>query len=157
MLRNHGEKLFEKIEHIALNFTAYGVPNFIRAKRLIHKLIWLMFIAACFSFACFFASSIMGIYLSYEKVTRTETVYEQPVMFPTISFCSFDRKFFDGRELASLISACEFNYDVSCQENSAKYFEAYNDLDFGQCFRFNSGKNMLGKSVPILNSTIGNS
>ena len=72
MLRNHGEKLFEKIEHIALNFTAYGVPNFLRAKRLIHKLIWLMFIAACFSFACFFASSIMGIYLSYEKVTRTE-------------------------------------------------------------------------------------
>ena len=129
MQRNHGENLFEKIEHIALNFTAYGVPNFIRAKRLIHKLIWLIFIVACFSFACFFASSIMGIYFNYEKVTRTETVYEQPVMFPTISFCSFDRKFFNGRELGSLISACEFSYDNSCQENSKKYFDNVEKLN----------------------------
>ena len=92
----------------------------------------------------------------FEKVTRTIIVYEQPTQFPSISFCSFDRNYFDGKNLQTLINACEFNYDTSCKENSSNHFEAYTDLDFGQCYRFNSGKNMLGLSIPVLRSNIGN-
>ncbi len=148
--------LFERIEHIALNFVAFGVPNFLRAKRFFQKLMWLIFVVVCFSGACYLANSIMGTYFEYEKVTSTETIYEQPIPLPTISFCSFDRKYFNGKELTTLISSCEFSYDTRCKENSEKYFEEYNDLDFGKCFRFNSGKNMLNETIPILKSTIGN-
>ena len=53
------------------------------------------------------------------------------------------------------IQECWFNYDDKCKQIPENFFIGYEDSEFGTCIRFNSGKNMLGHSVPLLNSTIG--
>ena len=49
---------------------------------------------------------------------------------------------------------CVFSYDTTCFSQPQSYFESYTDPTYNQCFRFNSGKNLTGQSIPLLNSTI---
>ena len=92
-------------------------------------------------------------------MTEIQTVYEQPAIFPTISFCSKDEHFFNDKTLTDILKQgklqCEFNYDKSCLANPDKHFETFNSSNFGKCFRFNSGHNMSGHLIPLLYSSIG--
>ena len=82
-------------------------------------------------------------------------MFEQPSQFFSIQFCSKDGKSFNNRTLQNdLLKQCLFSYDSTCLTNPGPYFESYIDPTWGQCFRFNSGKNLTGQSTPLLQSTI---
>jgi hypothetical protein len=74
--------------------------------------------------------------------------------FPTVSFCPYIEKALDDKPLGSFIQECWHNLDRDCQYNPENYFESFR-THRGVCYRFNSGKNMSGHSIPIHNSTVG--
>lgn len=51
-----------------------------------------------------------------------------------------------GNSLDNMIITCKFN-GIDC--NLGNDFEPYFDVNYGNCFRFNSGKNMTGHNVPF--------
>jgi hypothetical protein len=52
---------------------------------------------------------------------------------------------------------CQTNYDTDCQNSPHKYFEIFNDSYYGQCLRFNSGKNSYGQSIKLIQGYYGSS
>jgi len=137
------------------SLTIYGIPNFLRSNNIFFKLLWLFYIL--FGGVCTFLyifDAIVG-YLSYGVVTKVETIYQQPLQFPTISFCAYSINEFNEKNLKDLIITCWFNLDRDCENNPNYYFESFSNEVNGQCFRFNSGKNLLNNSAPFLNSTVG--
>lgn len=143
------------IHQIIVSSTAHGIPNILRTRRLFHKIMWIISTLASVGVCIWFILSSISDYLQYSVVTTIESVYEQPAMYPTVSLCSDDINLFRKNNLSSLIIKCTFNYDESCKKNLNNYFSAFEDSDYGLCYRFNSGKNMTGGSIPFLNSTIG--
>ena len=58
---------------------------------------------------------------------------------------SFDREKF-GPNLNEILIRCKFN-SQDC--NLTQDFEYFYDVNYGNCFRFNSGRNMIGQQVPL--------
>ena len=56
----------------------------------------------------------------------------------------FDRRLF-GQNLTDFIVECTFGYK-NC--DLTRDFEYYYDVNYGNCFRYNSGKDMLGRNQP---------
>lgn len=149
-------KLNKTMNELGLASTAYGLPNLIRAKHFASKLLWITFIIFSSILSCYYVSTSILTYNEYKIVTVIESVYEQPAQFPTISFCSNKFYSFGFDPLSQLIqpNKCSFRYDYSCSKNPRNYFEMYYGW-YGICYRFNSGKNKTGHSIPIENSYIG--
>ena len=59
---------------------------------------------------------------------------------------------FENKSLNEIIALCE---NSSCKENPNNYFEIFSKIDFGECFRFNSDKNLSGDLISLLYSTTG--
>lgn len=143
------------IYEIIVSSTAHGIPNIFRSKRIFHKIMWSIFTLASSGVCAWFIFVGISDYLQYSVVTTIQNVYEQPALFPTVSICSINSFLFKNNKLNRLINNCTFNYDQSCRKNPENYFEAYEDDDYGTCYRFNNGKNMTGQSVSFYYSTIG--
>jgi len=134
--------------------TAYGVPKIFKSKRPFLRKFWLTFFLVGFFVSIGFIHEAIINYLDFEVITKIESIYEQPMPFPTISFCPQDGQGFENITLKQLIKQCWHNLDHDCEKNPENYFETYQTFR-GVCYRFNSGKNFSGHSVPILNSIIG--
>ncbi len=148
-------KLKETLHDLLLTSSIHGLPNIARSKRIFHKLMWAIAFTILFSFCCYSIYKCISAYLEYKVVTEIETVYEQPSIFPTISFCSKDKMHFNNKNLSDLVEVCQFGYDQTCKQSLNSYFESYESLKYGKCFRFNSGLNMTAHSIPLLYSPIG--
>ena len=76
------------IINLIINSSTHGLPNILRAKIFIIKILWIMFfiLSACF---CMFLvyKSIMD-YLDYEVVTKIRFIREDKAEFPTITICN---------------------------------------------------------------------
>ena len=84
----------ESVLVLLLESSIHGIPNIIRAKRLLFKLIWLLILSLFVSTCFYFVLKSIFEYLNFETITNYETVYEQSSEFPTISICSdFNKKF----------------------------------------------------------------
>ena len=166
-----------KISLLLGESAAHGVSKLFKGeKRTFLRLYWVFFIAVGSSLSAWHIYDTAIGYLSYKVVTRIETVDEQPMRFPTISFCPHEKNdSFKNISINQLFKKCTFSLE-SCMLKAEEYFEEfYTDsygkyirilfklLKFfhnfkfieGRCFRFNSGKNMAGYSVPFFNSTVG--
>ena len=88
-------------------------------------------------------------------MTRIESIYEQPIRFPTVSFCPSKVNFFNNKSIGTIFTNCSFSLDPSCMLNAGNFFEEFYTETNGKCYRFNAGQNITGHSIPILNSTIG--
>jgi len=126
----------------------------IRKKRIFYKLVWLTFVIISSGLSFYLGLDVTKRYLNYEVITKIESKYEQPMLFPTVSFCPYVYKDFNNKSLNKIIKKCWFNLDRSCELNPNNYFERFHSFR-GDCFRFNSGKNMSGQTIPFLYSTIG--
>jgi len=148
------KKIKKSVSLTLRDSTAYGVPKIFRSKILFFKLLWLTFFILGSVASVYYIWEAVDNYFKYEVITKIESVYEQPMKFPTISFCSYEANAFDKKLLKSIVKKCWFNLDSSCDSNLDNYFERFKSFR-GDCFRFNSGKNMSGHSISVLNSTIG--
>ena len=66
--------------------------------------------------------------------------------------CPSKKDAFTNKSLQQVIDFKDFWFD-SLKLNPDDYFERFNTFYFGDCFHFNSGRNMKGESVPLLNSS----
>lgn len=144
----------KKITDLFLDSTAYGISNVFKRKNIISKLFWVLFVVFGVIASTYYTFVAVNEYLNYEIITSIEQIYEHPLKFPTFTFCSngYD---FENKSLNEIIARCDFNQDSSCKENANNYFEIFSKIDFGVCFRFNSGKNLSGDSILLLYSTTG--
>jgi hypothetical protein len=82
-------------------------------------------------------------YYNYDLTTSIYTIPELQSEFPTISFCDDNDKFFDMTLINLTINYKDLKSDWK------NHIEQYNDSVYGNCYRFNSGRNMLNESIPI--------
>lgn len=150
----HNEMKLEVV-NLALGSTAYGVPNLFRSKRLFNKMYWICFLIMSSAASFYFIYIEITSYLSFDVFTIVKSVYDQPALFPTVTFC--DRiNYFSGVNLSQLVlNTTRFGYDPTVGTNPENHFQEFYSEEYGKCFRFNSGKNMTNHTIAIKNSTIG--
>jgi len=129
--------------------TVYGLPKILRSKRTYSRVFWVFFFFASLTAASYYIVTDLVDYFSYDVVTVVKTVYDQHPEFPTISFCSRKQNipFKNG-----LQNEYWFNSKKLDSEND---FESFISINYDNCLRFNSGKNMTNHSIPIRKSNYG--
>jgi len=146
--------LKENLSEILSDSHAYGLPKIFRSKRFFLKVYWFVFLIMGSLASIYYTVDAVNSYLQFDVITLTESRYEQPMLFPTISFCPYDNNAYNNKPLKSIVDICWFSLDHSCEYNPDNYFEKFKTFK-GDCYRFNSGKNMSGHSIPLFYSTIG--
>lgn len=87
-------------------------------------------------------------YLDYRFDSRITTINEDRVEFPTVSICKYNDEEFDFKVL-------NFKFNQNNKTFPIKHYEMYNDSNYGACYRFNSGKNVLNETFKIWQSEQG--
>jgi len=139
--------------------TSYGLPRIFKSKRIFFKFFWLtFFITGCIA-SFYFVIEATNNYLKYEAIQKIEYVYLNQMPFPAITICPWNMSpFIFNKSFVEIFQDqdCYFN-GIDCKLNAEKYFIKFTSVYFGDCLLFNSGKNMSGNSIPILNITkVGN-
>ncbi len=138
----------QRLTKILLHSSAHGIPNIVRSRNLFTTLMWSICLLLSIGFCSYYIITIIIDYFKYSTVTNIEVIRERQSQFPAISFCPSPRY---NSSLSQIISALKF--DQVNENNLSKYFEEFNDVIYGKCFRFNSGKNIYGETFDILNAT----
>lgn len=148
--RHHTSKetqLKRRIIELLANSSAHGIPNIMREKRNWLKAIWLSFLVAS-TFACsFYTITSVTDYTKYNTITTIKLINEQNTQFPTITLCAYPPF---NATIEQTITVARFE---KVTLNLRDFFEEFNDVRFGKCFRFNSGRNSFNKSISLQNST----
>jgi len=145
------KKISENLFYLLKDSTAYGLPRIFHSKRLFLKIYWLLFFMIASVASIKFVLSSLNNYYEFEVITKIESVYQQPMLFPTITMCPYK----SDEDIIKSITWCGFNLNGSCFDNDPKnYFEIFQTF-LGKCYRFNSGINMKNESIPYYLSTIG--
>jgi len=112
-----------------------------RSKRLVIKIIWTIFLVGFLFGSIYYVALNILDYLQYETTTSIYQLREKEFEFPTISFCSE----IDSNFIFKILYYWFQNEDLI--DDWHNHFESYMDTVYGQCFRFNSGRNMLNETV----------
>jgi len=135
-------------EIISSSSLAYLISP-IRSKRLLIKLVWIVFLIGFLFASIYYVVLNVLDYLQYETTTSIYEVNEQEAEFPTVSFCSEEDSDFDFKLLYFTFK----NEDLKNEWQN--HFESYTDATYGKCYRFNSGKNMSNQTIPIKRTISG--
>ena len=79
---------YEVIRDCVTESTAHGITYVFKREQIGIKLAWLICTLASTGVCGWLVSKSISDYYSYETVTKSETIYEMPAIFPTISICS---------------------------------------------------------------------
>jgi hypothetical protein len=113
----------------------------IRSKRLLIKIIWILFLIGFFFASVYYVALNVLDFLKYETTTSIFTINEQEAEFPTISFCHVAHLNFDFKMLEL------FFQSENLTDEWQNHFESYTDTAYGKCYRFNSGFNLSNQSI----------
>ena len=134
-------------EILAASSLAYLLSPF-RSKRLLIKIIWSLFLIIFLFLSIYYVILNILDYLQYNTTTSIYTINEQEIDFPTVSFC-LKRDYYASENIFEIeIVALWFNNQNLLNEWS-NHLESYQDLYYGQCYRYNSGLNMSNQSIPF--------
>ena len=116
---------------------------------MFNKIFWLFYLFAFAILTAWYIVDFINTYLSYEVVTKIEDICEQPMRFPTVSFCPDTNQngFKNFLIFKERLKDCSFNSDTGCMKNPERYFESFIHDYNGQCYRFNSGKYLNNNSI----------
>jgi len=145
----------ENISEMLSQSTAYALPKVFQSKRIFFKIFWMLYFIGASFVTIWFVLSAISQYYDFEVLTQIKTIYQQPMPFPTISFCPIKPLVFDNQSLKSILSHCWDFREKDCRENFGSYFESFETGTYGTCFRYNSGRNMSGHSNEIISSNSG--
>lgn len=135
------------LKNIILESTNNDSPNLMNTNNPFYKIIWFIAFLIASSLSIFTIKETINIYLNYEVITNFDLVYEQPALFPTISF-QFDYGFSKTNySLEGTIVKLYFNNREL--KNISNEFQQIK-LESGKIFyKFNSGKNIRGELVEM--------
>jgi hypothetical protein len=150
--------IFKNLSEIFSQSTLFALPKIFESKRVFFKIFWFIYFIGASIITFWQITKVFNLYFTYEVSTQIKSVFEQPMPFPTISFCPNDpnSKAFDNKSLSEdILEAC-WDFDGNdCRINFGNYFESFESGGSGTCYRYNSGRNMSGHSIPIMNSNSG--
>lgn len=124
-----------------LDSSGVGFVKYFKSKHLFQKLLWILFIIASFSTCGYFIYLNIQNYLNFSYITQTDTIYEQPVSFPSILFCASN---FKNQTLNNIIIDCNVRNDNRCKINPNYFFKSTKN---GFCFKFTSGEKSLTSGI----------
>jgi len=79
----------KQLTEIIWSSTIHGLSNIFRSHHILQKLMWIVStVISCLVCGWFLIRTFVEYY-KFSVVTRIETIYEQPLTFPTISICSY--------------------------------------------------------------------
>jgi len=130
--------------------TAHGIPNIVKAKHLVIKIVWLVFFIISTGFGSYFVIDSVLDYLKFQTITTIKVVQEKQSQFPTVSFCGSPA--FDNFSLDQIVMSTRFEGVYA--NNFSKEFEEFKDAVWNKCFRYNSGKDIYGNKIDIVNTTV---
>ncbi|CAF1084842.1 unnamed protein product, partial [Brachionus calyciflorus] len=159
--------------------TSHGFPNIVRNENLFIKVLWSLCLVVSFGYCVYNLKNSFDDYFSYEVNTKITKERMSSIEFPTITFCNkipFDnlkifpivKKGFKDLKNESLqyFNKTQNTFDIMLKieyelayralqfKSGIKNFEHFMLPKFGNCYKFNSGKNSNGESVKLLNTTI---
>lgn len=107
----------------ARDSTTHGIPHMFKREYACLKFFWLVcFVVSACVCAYVISKSVLN-YFEYETVSKVETIFEVPTLFPTVSICNLNA--FTTEE------AFRFNEAYFDQGNlSNKVFDAYLESSF---------------------------
>ena len=133
----------EPIKEILLSSSIAYLLSPIRSKRLLIKIVWIIFLIVLLFSSFYYVILNILDYLKYDTTTSIYEINELESEFPTISFCLKNNLIFE-------IDIKEFYFNnIKLIEEWKNHMESYRDPMMGQCYRFNSGLNMSNQSIPI--------
>jgi hypothetical protein len=132
--------------------TIYGLKNILKREHVINKLFWIIFLLIGSILSAAYTFKIVEEYLSYKIVTQLERKYQQPLLFPTITFCLDNDRLQLPKNLLDLELFTVFN-GKNITNDWRQHFEPFND--YRNCFRFNSGKTMDKNTTNFHYSYVG--
>ena len=113
------------------------------------KLVWIIFLVVSLLLSFYFVKKNIEDFFNYETISSIQTFTEDKSQFPTIAICNYDLR---NMQIKPIV--VWFNSKPLITE-CGNHFESYQDLAYGRCYRFNSGRNMTNHSIPIKYSTFG--
>ncbi len=134
------EIIFKRIRQSLDSSTLHLVPNIVKSKHLVVKI---------FLALCFLASTVVCIlfliqsFTNFDVITsiRTNYLISMTFPFPVVMICKAKAY---NQNLTNLVRGCKFSYKECDYQHD---FSLLKDPIYGDCFQFNSGKNMNGKKV----------
>lgn len=148
-------KLKNSILEIMSVSSVHGMSNLVETDRKFIRFLWIFCMLFSSAGCGYFITKTVTDYLSYDVVSLIDIINEEYSEFPTVSMCMTAGGFDNDNDLKDSIIGCFFNSDEGCKLKPENYFEKYSDPLYGTCYRFNSGKDLLGTPISILNSTFG--
>lgn len=104
----------ERLKHTFLEFVAsswcYGLSKLLHTKRLVFKVMWLIFILSSTGLCCLFVFFAIRHYTQWNVVTEAKIIYNQTLIFPQVIFCKDNNK----KTNDYTIYSCEFDR-VDCR------------------------------------------
>jgi hypothetical protein len=130
-------EIIEKIKVILETSSVHGVPNIVRNKNNLIKLVWVFFFLASSGICGWFVIDIVAKYSKYEVVSKIVVRKERKLAFPIVFICDdFGSKHIVRQD--ERIMRAEFDYSELSLEKEFKK----NDISSLNCFRFNSRESL---------------
>ena len=124
------------------NTTIHAIPNILKAKHKITKVIWLFFLLISGTLCFYFVREIVKVYLSNDVTSTVKINYPlDKIEFPVIGICNLN-KWADINTTEAILQ-CRLG-SMDC---SPDFFTKYFDSEFGSCIRINSGNNLEEKII----------
>ena len=137
------EVIKSNLSDILAESTAYGLPKIFKSKRLFLKLFWLLFFILGSTASIYFTiQSINNFLRIYEVIPQISKISQDPMPFPTITFCPPNPALFENKSINDLFKFDSYGWKI--YTNLDSYLERFPTLEYGDCFHFNSGHNMSG-------------
>ena len=90
---NNNEEI-DSLKYIFLKWvdslTLHGIPNLIRTKHTIMKILWAIAFIISSGLCAYMTYSGVTNYFQYDVVTKIKTIEENPIYFPTVTICNIN-------------------------------------------------------------------
>lgn len=114
--KNLKKTLKENVEELSM----HGLPRISKARNTFFKVVWTTFSIVSIVLCGLFICQNIQQYLNFSYLSNIEYIYENPIEFPTVSFCSASSGF-ENRSLQSLLQNCLY-------ENDDRYFKLFHNV-----------------------------
>ena len=170
------ESLKKLLKEILSNSLAQAIIKIIFTQNLALKLFLIAFVLSASCLAAFLVIQAILAYLSYQILTVSRNIYENPTLFPKVTFCNLqpliseyafnftehgigdsdilnlsdEEKKRLGHDLEDILIDCNFN-NKHCA--STDFSWSY-DKVYGNCYTFNTGFSLNGSKIDLKKSSL---
>lgn len=119
------KQIKEVIHEAATDSTAHSIPHIFKRRNVFLKIFWTLCLLAATGVCAWMISTSIIDYLSYDTVSKTESVLDLPAPFPTVSICNMN----------SFVT----NYSIEFVKKLLTQYQLYqpNSTDLPVSFSFN--------------------